>query len=386
MFGSDRKMRFIAVLGVAITAIVCLQLVFGPVPASVSEYSVRVSHRQPPLMNRCASCHQDVCEESENSPHLRTLIEASDPLVLERFAGRSYQIAENGPVVRFQEKDKQLWMTSDAYPESMRIQWMFGSGQHAMTPVSLLSNPDGSTELIEVSVSWFPPDELGPTPGADLTGASGIRSIGEHLDHDRTMECFGCHVTQLPHEDGRIREEAIVKGVSCDRCHQGGDEHIAAMEHGDKNAMEKWSDLSPLESINRCGECHRRADQLTKSELAPERPVLIRFAPVGLAMSGCFLKQDSFQSDEHPFRMDCLTCHDPHKPAEKSAESYVAKCLQCHGAQEHQAAECTSATTSTECLDCHMPTVNVTKNLRLTDHWIRVRKSSDPPAAKSLLP
>ena len=383
MFGSDKKMRIVAFLGVTITGIVCWQLVYGPAPASVSEYALHVSHRQPPLMNRCASCHDETCTQFENAPHFRTLIEANDPLVLSRFAGRSYQIAENGPWVRFQEKNKQLWMTSDAYPEPMPIQWMFGSGQHAMTPVSLLSNPEGSTELVEGSVSWFPPDELGPTPGANLTGATGIRSIGDHIDHDTTMECFGCHVTQLPHDDGRILQEALIKGVSCDRCHPGGDAHIAAVDRGDEHSMENWSDLSPLKSINRCGECHRRADQLTKAELSPERLVLIRFAPVGIAMSECFLKQDSIQSDEHPFRMDCLTCHDPHQPAEKSAEYYLAKCLQCHGAQENQASECTSATTSTECLDCHMPTVNVTENLRLTDHWIRVRKSSDPPTAKS---
>ena len=386
MFGSDRKMRFVAVLGVALTAIVCLQLMFGPAPASVSEYSVRMSHRQPPLMNRCASCHQDVCEEFENAPHLSTLIEASDPSILERFAGRSFQIVKDGPTIRFFDKDQRLWMNSDAYPEPMRIEWMFGSGQHAMTPVSLLSNPDGSTELIECSVSWFPPDVLGPTPGADLSGSRGVRCMGEPIDHARTMECFGCHVTQLPHEDGRIREESIIKGVSCDRCHPGGDEHIVAMEHGDKNAMEKWSNLSPLQSINRCGECHRRADQLTKSELSPDRLVLIRFAPVGLAMSACFLKQDSSQTGEHPLRMDCLTCHDPHKPAEQSAEYYVAKCMECHSPEENHAAECTSPSTSNECLECHMPTVTVAENLRLTDHWIRIRKASDPPPAKSTVP
>jgi hypothetical protein len=84
--------------------------------------------------------------------------------------------------------------------------------------------------------------------------------------------------------------------------------------------------------------------------------------------------------------MDCLTCHDPHKPAEKSKEFYVEKCLQCHGPEKHQVSECTSAVTSSECLKCHMPTVNVTDNLTLTDHWIRIRKSSDLPAASDPAP
>ncbi|MFO1003236.1 MAG: multiheme c-type cytochrome [Planctomycetaceae bacterium] len=378
--------RLIVFTVFSLVGIWCLSSLSLQDPAYVAAFSVRASNHQPPPMNRCASCHQDVCDEFQNAPHTRTLIEASTPSILSRFAGRSFRIAENGPLISFEERDKQLWMTSETYPESLKIEWMFGSGQHAMTPVSLLTNSDGSTELIECSVSWFPPDLLGATPGADLSGSPGIRSLGETLDHARTMECFGCHVTHLPHDNGQIRQREIVTGVSCDRCHPGGEKHIASMEEGAALSIEKWSQLSPLESINQCGECHRRADQLTASELSPDRPVLVRFAPVGLAMSACFLKQDSVPGGPHSFRMDCMTCHDPHKPAEEAKEFYIAKCLQCHGPEKHQVAECTSPMTSGECLDCHMPTVGLTENLKLTDHWIRIRTSSDLPAAIDVAP
>lgn len=384
MLSREKTIRLIAFTVFSLVGIWCVRSLSIQDPATVAAFAVRAPDRQPPLMNRCASCHQDVCDEFQNAPHTRTLIEANTPSILSRFAGRSFRIAEKGPLISFEERDKQLWMTSEAYPESLRIEWMFGSGQHAMTPVSLLTNPDGSTELVEGSVSWFPPDNLGATPGADLTGSPGIRSLGGPIDHARTMECFGCHVTYLPHDDGQIRQQDIVKGVSCGRCHSGGDKHIAAMENGAELSIEKWSELSPLESINRCGECHRRADQLTASELSPDRPVLVRFAPVGMAMSACFLKQDSAPKGPHSFRMDCMTCHDPHKPVEKSKEFYIAKCLQCHGPEKHQVAECTSPSTSRECLECHMPTVSLTDNLKLTDHWIRIRKASDLPAAIDL--
>jgi len=347
----------------------------------VSEPLVRVPELLPPQVNRCAACHQEVYDDFATAPHSRTLVEACDRQILARFAGRSFQLAAGGPTVSFLEREKQLWMKSDSYPDSIRIDWMFGSGQHAMTPVSLLSNPDGSTELIEGSVSWFPSGVLGATPGADVTGSPGISSLGNHLDHATTLECFGCHVTHLPHDRGRLKPDAIFKGVSCDRCHPGGEQHIQAIEQGNQRSIEKWSELSPLESINRCGECHRRADQLTSAELSPERPVLVRFASVGIAMSACFQQQDDLKATGHTYRMDCLTCHDPHQPAEKSPKYYTDKCFHCHGPAKYQASECTSKLTSNACLSCHMPAVNATENLRFTDHWIRVRQTSDPPAA-----
>lgn len=352
--------------------------------ADVSEPLVRVTNRSVPQVNKCAACHSDVCEQFSDAPHSRTLTRAETPEIMNRFAGRSFQFSDGGPVVSFVRKDRQLWMTSNEYPDFLKIEWMFGSGQHAMTPVSLLVNPDGGNELIEGSVSWYPPDILGPTPGAEVTGAPGVRSLGIHLDNSTTLECFGCHVTLLPHRQGRILQDALHTGVSCDRCHPGGERHIQAMNSGGVSEMASWSSLSPLESVNRCGECHRRADQLTAEELLPSRTVLVRFASVGLAMSACFLQQETLSDSsrsQSKFRMDCLTCHDPHQRAETSATYYTAKCMVCHQSSAGLAADCSSSLTSDACLSCHMPAVNVTDNLQLTDHWIRVRNSNDPPAA-----
>lgn len=354
--------------------------------ADVSEPMVRTSRGGVSMQTRCMSCHEDVCKEFAMAPHARTLILADDASVIEKFAGRSFQFASEGPTVTFSNLNNQLWMQSDRYPEPLHIKWMFGSGQHAMTPVSLLENFDGALEMIEGSVSWFSSGELGLTPGADTSDAPGIHSLGAVKDHHTTLECFGCHVTELPYAKGKIDESRIVRGVTCDRCHPGGDEHIQSVENGLGTSMEKWSSLSPLDSINRCGECHRRADQLTESELSPERSVLVRFASVGLVMSACFQKQGELDQTTPFSRLDCLTCHDPHKQAETSPEYYTAKCAQCHDGSGLRAEQCSSGLTSTACLNCHMPAVNVTDQLKLTDHWIRVRTEKDPPAAQKREP
>lgn len=380
----------LSLLSIALIAVVTLMVKAGGdairETKDVSEPAVRALQGTAAVQARCRACHEDVCKEFATAPHGRTLSLADDKSILDRFAGRSFDFPSGGAKVTFSNRNNQLWMQSDQYPEPLHVKWIFGSGEHAMTPVSLLENSSGEMELIEGSVSWFSSGNLGLTPGADASGAPGLGSLGAVKDHYTSLECFGCHVTELPYHDGKIDESRIVRGVTCDRCHPGSDEHIESVENGLGPRIEKWSALSPLESINRCGECHRRADQLTKSELSPDRNVLVRFASVGLVMSACFKGQQTPDQKSTNSRLDCLTCHDPHKQAETSSEYYTQKCVQCHQADGTHAATCSSAMTSRECLTCHMPAVNVTDQLKLTDHWIRVRTQPDPASTQTPAP
>ena len=157
-------------------------------------------------------------------------------------------------------------------------------------------------------------------------------------------------------------------GVSCGRCHLKTASH--ARSDGELPTSPAWTALTALESINRCGECHRRADEFTRDELTVDNSLLIRFAPVGLAQSKCF--QDLAEG-----RLDCLTCHNPHQAAATDAEYYRQRCLDCHAVQEQpdpkSAPICAAEPMSSDCLNCHMPKVDVSPHLRFTDHWIRVR-------------
>jgi hypothetical protein len=339
----------------------------------------------PPTMRQCADCHQDVCETFATAPHRLTLMRANSPIALSHFSGKEYTFANGGPTVRFENRNAELWLDSAAVPSPLRVDWIFGSGQHAQTPVSVVLNPDGQTELLQHRVSWYPAGQLGPTPGLepDELSQEGYYQVSRRDDHVTTMDCFECHVTHLPHDDGRIDEARIITGVGCDRCHIGGKDHMAGIEN-ETGLMEKWSNLTPLESVNRCGECHRRADQLTDAELDPERAILPRFASVGLAMSACFKQQDDVRiAGQSQPRLDCLTCHDPHRPAHSDAQFYVEKCVDCHGSKSGQASECASEPMSSNCLLCHMPKQSTLDELAFTDHWIRVRQppyDADSPA------
>jgi len=333
---------------------------------------------QPVKMKQCCECHEKVCQQFAGAPHLRTLRKANDPDVIDKFVGRKITLKENGRTYHFYKDHDELWVSCDSYPNPVRIDWFFGSGLHAITPVSLFPNEAGKSELLQHIVSWYPSGKLGITLGLQelAHSKSGIQALGEVSSHANTLNCFGCHTSYLGNVPGEIQTSQMIAGVSCVRCHLNGAEHIRAAERGEKDLkLVKWNQLSPLESINRCGECHRRSDQLEPDEIHPDSELLIRFAPVGLSQSPCFLKQGDLKLPaDKSSRFDCTTCHNPHQQASRDPEVYRRVCLNCHSDLKGHAPVCSKESMESQCLQCHMPPVEVHDNLSFTDHWIRIRE------------
>lgn len=339
------------------------------------------SSATPPVSTaRCAECHPGQAQSLAQAPHSLTLHHASSPEIVARFDGlifRDKTAAETTNTFEFREQ--QLWRKCSAYPDPIPIDWIFGSDRHAQTPVTVRETPRRTTELLEHGLSHYPGVGLGLTLGTAAeatTIAPGWHGLGKRMTSSEATDCFGCHTTWLPSDGGRLDLKRLVAGVQCTRCHLGGEAHLAAAHAGQTDLrMERWQDLSPLESIRRCGECHRRDDQLTADELRPDNLLLVRFAPVGLSQSQCFQSQaEATDARGTPARMDCMTCHDPHRPAEREESFYNTRCLNCHGSHPGHASHCSSKTSTDHCLGCHMPKVEVQTHLQFTDHWIRKRQ------------
>ena len=329
----------------------------------------------PPTMAQCADCHQDICNQFRSASHGQTLWSGTDPKAMAKFEGQSASWPADGTQLRFVRDGDSLYLECEGRPQRSRVDWFFGSGHHAITPVSLQLNPAGESEMRQLSLSWYPDVGLAPTLGQDGESAvpAGMAALGEWLDHAETTSCFGCHTTHLPLEHGQILEAGVIPGISCARCHYDAAKHLDSGGQVD-GILERWASLTPRESINRCGECHRRADQMTELDKDPNRPELVRFASVGLVLSRCFLGQDESGSNQPPVRLDCLSCHDPHHAMQTDRTAYKSVCISCHARQEPFAPMCPSHPTSSDCLSCHMPTLKTDANLRFTDHWIRVRE------------
>lgn len=336
-----------------------------------------LSSTQPVSQQRCAECHFEITDGYETAPHARTLMQVRSAEDAQPFVGRVFRREDTGVEFRYAWKNDQLMVSSPAYARELPIEWIFGSGTHARTPLITWTNQQGNTSGLEHSVSWYPDGELGPTLGMENSQeTTGVLALGLPRSPSETINCFGCHSTHMPMDNGEIVFHGIDTGIGCARCHWDTDTHVHEMDYGLASTIERFSQLSPLESVDRCGECHRRADEM-EGKIDPSDKTLVRFASVGLVQSPCFQRQAEVKLPAgETARLDCTTCHNPHRPTSRDWRVHVQQCLKCHDATQDRAADCTVASRNTNCLNCHMPQIPENQHLQFTDHWIRIRSET----------
>jgi hypothetical protein len=237
---------------------------------------------------------------------------------------------------------------------SALIEWIFGAGVFAFTPVGRHNG-----KYFEHRVSWYSASQR---PGMTLghparTPLSAVAALGQPQSANTIYGCFNCHATGVkPGPD----LSAMQPGIQCERCHGPAEAHVKAPSV--RNIV-KLSGLSPVASIRVCAECHRMPETKRYSA-APEKddPMSIRFAPVGLMASRCFQTGGALK---------CTTCHDPHGGPRPVEAAYVKVCQNCHAPAQTVASRCSRAE-NTSCLGCHMRKATPVPDLTFTDHRIRV--------------
>ncbi|OAI54627.1 hypothetical protein AYO47_09915, partial [Planctomyces sp. SCGC AG-212-M04] len=298
------------------------------------------------VRDRCVACHSEIVGTYQNAPHANTLHRATDASILSKFSGRSFTRSSTGVEYRYTQKAGELWLSTPAYGREVPIKWILGSGTHAQTPLITLPDADGRTGAIEHIVSWYPSGRLETTFGADKSEETlGLGAIGRHWGPAETAGCFGCHSAEVPLHDGRLDEAHITPNLDCARCHVNTGGHVRQMEPGGETTIERLASLPPLEAVERCGECHRRAEDFDNA-IFHDNTSIIRFAPVGLTQSPCFLKQSEVKfPDGKTGRMDCATCHDPHVGSVRP-DMISISCGKCHQGTPQTASHCTSPMTA----------------------------------------
>ncbi len=350
----------------------------APPPDPLNSPALIASESGFPGSAKCGECHDEQLKHYLSSGHSKTLWSTRDFPFRDRFEGMKFADAERQKMFHYflEESGMEVVVPGKFGGDRFPLQFAFGSGEHAITFVTL--TPDG-TEVptgIEHRVSWFTgQDQAGLTPGQLSQPAhQDIEYFGRVIRGTTLERCFECHTTS-----GRIEGDHLVDlipNVGCESCHADSAHHAAVMQDEDSADSDDGFAQRPwrtTDQIQICARCHRGEDSVRKSEITRENPKIVRYQPVGLGQSKCYVQSGQ--------RLLCSTCHNPHQHAARQATvQYEKKCLQCHSVSPHSA-RC-SVSPDSGCISCHMPRVEIHPSISFHDHWIRVRNDTDPPAVQ----
>jgi hypothetical protein len=317
----------------------------------------------------CEECHPGETAHYLRSGHARTLRPAGSTAMARRLDGQTVADPEDPDVSwSYALRDGQFTVerTEGGSSETMAVEYALGSGQHAMTFVSLVDRDPGHPAGREHRLTYFAPArKLDITPGQKAgSGEPGVTPLGRDLNEFETRKCFDCHTTRTSSRGPAVLDEStMIPDVTCERCHGPAQDHVEAARRGKDDLGMPFGTSRPdaQAQVRMCGACHRLPEMAPASQIRPGNPILARFQPLSLMQSKCYKQSRG--------RLSCTTCHDPHARTSTDRLAYEAACLNCH--RPPSQTPC-SVSPRSDCLDCHMPRVEAARNLLFSDHWIRV--------------
>lgn len=316
---------------------------------------------------KCAECHTEQAEDHRTSGHANTFHLTNDSETARWLSGKTFDDPERpySYVYHFDDRTGLSVSIPKQFGEDhFQLQYVLGSGHNALTFLSLMPDRLGDTTGIEHRVSLYRSGqdwELDLTPGhrLQLPGQT-VEHFGKVLRGDKLNSCVHCHTTQG--EIVRQQIEDLSPHVGCQSCHGSGRDHVMAVENDSKNAYAGFTEQSAREEVEMCGRCHRLAHDDASEVLSPDDIRLVRFQSIGVLQTRCFTESGE--------ELRCTTCHDPHRTVSRDKAHYVTRCLSCHGEQDSTPCP---VSPQTNCIECHMPAIDVHRGIRFHDHWIRVR-------------
>ena len=268
----------------------------------------------------CERCHASIYRSQRQGRHSRTFSGVADlndvrlpdgPVPDPVLPSTSHALRREGDAIRLTTRtgDREL---------SAWIAFAVGSGDRGLT---MVTRPEGGLSRV-CRVSSY----LGGTlweltshaadPHPDDSGGP----LGRPMAAGATEKCVDCHVTSLRAARDRTAPEAADRGIGCERCHGPGGNHLVAIDLKFPDpAIARPSRATAAQILKLCGTCHK-ADDPSVTEADPR---FVRFQAASLPLSRCY--------SESLGALSCVTCHDPHRDADRDPAAYEARCLDCHG-------------------------------------------------------
>jgi len=313
----------------------------------------------------CGNCHPVQFARQSASAHASALSRTPEHRLVASFSTSApltrmpvyrFEFSLRGGELRTRISDKVDVM-------DLPLEWAFGAGRQAVTFVSRVDKD----WYVEHYATWYPALRAwGATPGqselqpATLPQAAGrIYSVSD--PQAGIAGCFECHSTGAVTFGDAGEARLAEPGVHCETCHGPGAAHAADPA---RTTIRNPGKLSARQLNELCGTCHRSPPPNGQT-VDWNSAWNVRHQPVYLNESACFRKSRG--------ALTCLTCHDPHEPAEKKTSAfYNSRCMECHGNSAPAPKPVCLAQMPANCVDCHMPLVSPQAPLRFTNHWIGV--------------
>jgi hypothetical protein len=327
----------------------------------------------------CLACHRDKASY-EGTAHRRTSSHPSRATIGGEFTGPRSVLRTPNPAVHFRMSADStgFYQTAvtgtgaDTTTRTERVAYVVGSNRRGQS--YLYWHGDS---LYQLPVSYWTSLETwinSPGPGYADGRVNFNRGVAP-----RCIECHGSFIEAKPDFDvvNRYDSTGVILGITCERCHGAGQEHVArersVLRVARGAAIVNPARLSRERLMETCAQCHgglgspkvpsfsyvagnRLDDYVALTQPPPNAPVDVHGNQVALLQ-----RSRCYQASQ----MTCLTCHQ-----EQSCKLFPV--------QGHALAG--------RCVDCHMPVQasnvivsaleGTQQREQVRTHWIRVYRDS----------
>jgi hypothetical protein len=318
----------------------------------------------------CKSCHNALFDSVAHTAHYFSSRPGSAQSIKGSFATGKNEFKLNALMEVVMERKGESFLQTgyingqELQSESMDV--AIGSGRKGQTYLYWKNN-----ELFQLPVSYYTPlNRWCNSPGFPTGFIKFYRQI--------PGQCMECHTTysEIESDNGRqttFDRNEIFYGISCERCHGPGAEHVAYQKSHPGDDKGKFiinaGKMSRQQQLDACAFCHSGFRNLVK-------PVFT--FSVGDKLdeysSARYNSDSSFQLDVHGNQyglltaskcfkmseMNCSSCHNVHNNEYNEPKIFSQRCLNCHNNNSHK--ECSFSppaglVLSDNCIDCHMPSL-----------------------------
>src|SRR5258708_7815761 len=350
----------------------------------------------------CGSCHADKVESFSRTAHHLTSRRASADAMTGPFGSKANILKTSNPGLffRMHVKGSRFFQTAiwgippSTKARSEPIDLVIGSGRKGQTYLFWKGD-----RLFQLPVSYW--IELGQwvnSPGYRDGVADFDRPVGSSCLERRASYAESLAGPQ-PHNHYKLT--SLVLGISCERCHGPGREHVSSHQsssaHFSVEAIVNPARLPRDRDVEVCTQCHAGQrwpiaeafsyvpgepldDYLDRDRSDPNSKIDVHGGQVALLQrSRCYQSSAT---------MTCSTCHNVHE-SQRDAAAFSSRCLTCHKMENCGMFLKIGTKIAVGCIDCHMPVQQSNAivsdssgkqiKARVRNHWTKV----DPVAGVS---